>query len=92
MCSKGASNGCEKGPGECAVDRCAERRASLGTNLRRDLADVFGIQSEIAEAIAQQLKAHLSAHEKEQMAKPSTNDPVAYDLYLRARQLDRSNQ
>ena len=54
----------------------------------RDLADVFGIQSEIADAIAQQLKAHLSANEKAQMAKPVTMDPVAYDLYLRARQLD----
>jgi TolB-like protein/Tfp pilus assembly protein PilF/class 3 adenylate cyclase len=54
----------------------------------RDLADVFGIQSEIAEAIAQQLQAHLSPDEKERIAKPSTTDPVAYDLYLRARQLD----
>jgi TolB-like protein/Tfp pilus assembly protein PilF/class 3 adenylate cyclase len=54
----------------------------------RDLADVFAIQSEIAEAIAQQLQAHLSANEKAEMAKPPTNDPVAYDLYLRARQLD----
>ena len=54
----------------------------------RDLADVFGIQSEIAEAIAQQLQAHLSGNEKAQMAKPVTTDPVAYDLYLRARQLD----
>ena len=54
----------------------------------RDLADVFGIQSEIAEAIAQQLQAHFSSDEKARMAKPSTTDPVAYDLYLRARQLD----
>jgi adenylate cyclase len=54
----------------------------------RDLADVFGIQSEIAEAIAQQLQAHLSADEKARIAKPSTTEPVAYDLYLRARQLD----
>ena len=54
----------------------------------RDLADVFGIQSEIAEAIAQQLQAHLSADEKARIAKPSTMDPVAYDLYLRAWQLD----
>src|SRR6185369_8966418 len=53
----------------------------------RDLADVFAVQSEIAEAIAQQLQAHLSADEKARM-KPSTTDPVAYDLYLRARQLD----
>jgi TolB-like protein len=43
----------------------------------RDLADVFGIQSEIAEAIAQQLQAHLSANEKAQMTKPVTMDPVA---------------
>jgi TolB-like protein/class 3 adenylate cyclase len=54
----------------------------------RDLADVFGIQSEIAEAIAQQLQARLSPKEKAQIAKPVTTDPVAYDLYLRARQLD----
>ncbi len=44
----------------------------------RDLADVFGIQSEIAEAIAQQLEAHLSSAEKARIAKPSTTDPVAY--------------
>jgi TolB-like protein/Tfp pilus assembly protein PilF len=54
----------------------------------RDLADVFAIQSEIAEAIARQLQAHLSPNEKAQMEKPSTTDPGAYDLYLRARQLD----
>ena len=54
----------------------------------RDLADVFAIQSEIAGAIAQQLQVHLSADEKARIAKPSTTDPVAYDLYLRARQLD----
>ena len=54
----------------------------------RDLADVFGIQSEIAETIAHQLQAHLSANEKARMEKPVTTDPIAYDLYLRARQLD----
>jgi len=54
----------------------------------RDLADVFGIQSEIAETIAKQLQAHLSANEKAQMQKPATTDPIAYDLYLRAQQLD----
>ena len=46
------------------------------------------IKTEIAEAIAKQLQAHLSANEKAQMANPVTTDPVAYDLYLRARQLD----
>src|SRR5262249_491966 len=54
----------------------------------RDLADVFAIQSEIAETIAQQLQAHLSDNEKAAIAKPPTSDPVAYDLYQRAQQLD----
>ena len=54
----------------------------------RDLADVFAIQSEIAGAIAQQLAVQLSSDEKAQIAKPPTNDLVAYDLYLRARDLD----
>jgi TolB-like protein/class 3 adenylate cyclase/Flp pilus assembly protein TadD len=54
----------------------------------RDLADVFGIQSEIAETIVTQLQAHLSASEKARMEKPATTDPIAYDLYLRAQQLD----
>ena len=54
----------------------------------RDLADVFAIQSEIAEAIAQQLQAHLSSTEKAQIARTPTTDLVAYDLFLRARQLD----
>src|SRR5438270_4974055 len=53
----------------------------------RDLADVFAIQSEIAEAIAQQLQAHLSSREKAQINTTPTSDLVAYDLFLRARQL-----
>src|SRR5205085_8560010 len=53
----------------------------------RDLADVFAIQSEIAEAIAQQLQAHLSSTEKAQINTTPTTDLVAYDLFLRARQL-----
>src|SRR5205814_6287167 len=54
----------------------------------RDLADVFAIQTEIAEAITKQLQAHLSSSEKAQIAQAPTTDPVAYDLYLRARDLD----
>jgi TolB-like protein/Flp pilus assembly protein TadD/class 3 adenylate cyclase len=57
-------------------------------NYDRPINDVFAIQSEIAKAIAEQLQARLSANEKAEIAKPATTDPVAYDLYLRARQLD----
>src|SRR2546423_2328651 len=53
----------------------------------RDLADVFAIQSEIAEAIADQLKARLSPNEKAAIEKPPTADLAAFDLYTRAKTL-----
>src|SRR3989454_1795664 len=53
----------------------------------RDLVDVFAIQSEIAEKIADQLQAKLSPTEKSAMNERPTSDLVAYDLYLRAKEL-----
>jgi tetratricopeptide (TPR) repeat protein len=60
----------------------------------RDLADVFAIQSEIAQRIAEELKAKISPAEKAVIEKPPTMDLEAYDLYLRARALyaDTSDQ
>jgi TolB-like protein/Flp pilus assembly protein TadD len=54
----------------------------------RDLADVFGIQSEIAQTIAEQLQARLSPTERAAIAQPPTTDLVANDLYIRALALD----
>jgi adenylate cyclase len=51
----------------------------------RNLADVFAIQSEIAERIAGQLKARLSDSEKAAILERPTADLQAYELYLRAR-------
>jgi serine/threonine-protein kinase len=53
----------------------------------RDLADVFAIQTEIAEAIAAQLQAKLSPREKAAIKQPPTNDITAFDLYTRAKNL-----
>src|SRR5205814_6288419 len=53
----------------------------------RDLADVFAIQSEIAKAIADQLRAKLSPHEKKAIEQPPTTDLAAFDLYSRAKSL-----
>jgi TolB-like protein/Tfp pilus assembly protein PilF len=53
----------------------------------RDLADVFGIQSEIAQKIADQLQAKLSPKEKSAISERATSDLAAYDLYLRAKEL-----
>ena len=51
----------------------------------RDLADVFAIQTEIAQAVAAQLQAIISPQEQTAMAEVPTHDEAAYQLYLRAR-------
>jgi serine/threonine-protein kinase len=58
-----------------------------GNTYDRELADVFAIQSEIAQAIAQQLQARLSPIENAAIAKAPTKDVVANDLYVRAKRL-----
>ena len=51
----------------------------------RDLNDVFTLQSEIAQKIADQLGAEVSSTEKAAIQEPPTTDLVAYDSYLRAK-------
>ena len=53
----------------------------------RDLSDVFAIQSEIAQAIADQLQARLSPNEKADINKPPTTDVIAFDLYSHGKTL-----
>jgi TolB-like protein/tRNA A-37 threonylcarbamoyl transferase component Bud32 len=53
----------------------------------RDLNDVFTLQSEIAQKIADQLGAEVSSTEKAAIQEPPTTDLVAYDSYLRAKDL-----
>jgi TolB-like protein/predicted Zn-dependent protease len=54
----------------------------------RDVADVFAVQTEIAQQIADQLKANLSPAEKAAIAERPTADLVAYALYTKAKQID----
>jgi len=49
----------------------------------RDLADVFAIQSEVAQEIADSLQAKLSPTEASRVASVPTNDTQAYDLFLK---------
>src|SRR5438034_1426847 len=51
----------------------------------RKLTDIFGVESEIAETIADTLQAKLTGLEKKQMSKRTTQNPEAYELYLRGR-------
>src|SRR5205814_9586190 len=54
----------------------------------RDFADIFAIQSEIAQQIADQLRAKLSAEEKAAIAEPPTADLAAFAYYVKANQID----
>jgi TolB-like protein/AraC-like DNA-binding protein len=49
----------------------------------RELADVFAIQTEIAEQVADELNAKLSFEEKSKISRRDTKNPKAYDLYLK---------
>jgi TolB-like protein/Tfp pilus assembly protein PilF len=51
----------------------------------RELADVFAIQSEIAQNITRRLQATLSPFEKSAIENQATKDLTAFDLYTRAK-------
>src|SRR6266545_4359114 len=49
----------------------------------RKLTDVFGVESDIAKRIAESLRAKLTGREEQALAVKPTNNPEAYDAYLR---------
>ena len=49
----------------------------------RKLTDIFAAESEIAKAIADQLRVHLTGREEQVIATKPTDNPEAYDAYLR---------
>jgi TolB-like protein/Flp pilus assembly protein TadD len=58
----------------------------------RELEDVFAVQEEIAQSIAQALKIKLSDKEKRAIEKTSTRSIEAYEFYLRGRQFFYRNK
>src|SRR5437868_546098 len=49
----------------------------------RKLTDIFSVESEVAKAIADQLRAKLTGQEEQVIAAKPTDNPEAYDPYLR---------
>jgi TolB-like protein/Tfp pilus assembly protein PilF len=49
----------------------------------RKLTDIFDVESEIAKGIAESLQAKLTGREEQALAAKPTNNPEAYDAYLR---------
>ncbi|HMG03869.1 MAG TPA: FlgO family outer membrane protein, partial [Chthoniobacterales bacterium] len=53
----------------------------------RDVADLFVIQSDLAQAIVSQLQARLSPEQKAEIEETPTRDLAAFDLYLQAKEI-----
>src|SRR5438874_3173868 len=49
----------------------------------RKLTDIFSVESEVAKAIAEQLRANITGQEEQEIAAKPTDNPEAYDAYLR---------
>ena len=49
----------------------------------RKLTDIFSVESEVAKTIADQLRAKLTGQEEQVIAAKPTDNPEAYDAYLR---------
>ncbi|PYK86269.1 MAG: hypothetical protein DME40_16530, partial [Verrucomicrobia bacterium] len=58
----------------------------------RKLTDIFSVESEVAKAIADQLRAKLTDQEEQVIAAKPTNNPAAYDAYLRGRAFAAGSQ
>jgi TolB-like protein/lipoprotein NlpI len=55
----------------------------------RDLKDVFAVESEVAQEIADTLRAKLSRSQSNALAAAPTRDTEAYDLFLKGEYLER---
>src|SRR5437870_1945337 len=63
--------------------RAADDSQLWADTFDRKLTDIFSVESEMAKAIADQLQAKLTGHEEEEIAAKPTDNPKAYDAYLR---------
>jgi TolB-like protein/Tfp pilus assembly protein PilF len=56
----------------------------------RTLDDIFGVEGEVAQAVADALKATLSGAERQAVSSKGTENPKAYEAYLRGRATDNA--
>jgi serine/threonine protein kinase/Tfp pilus assembly protein PilF len=55
----------------------------------RDLRDIFEVQDEIAQSIVKVLRLTIDPEREKHLVEVRTNDPAAYDFYLRGREFFR---
>jgi TolB-like protein/DNA-binding winged helix-turn-helix (wHTH) protein/Tfp pilus assembly protein PilF len=62
-----------------------DNRHLWGEQYNRKLSDILAMQSEISRDISEKLRRKLSGADKQRLAKTYTENPEAYDLYLKGR-------
>jgi len=62
-----------------------------GGQYNRKLADIVNLQGEIAQEMSEKLRLKLTGEEKERLARPQTESPEAYQLYLQGRYYRQKN-
>jgi TolB-like protein/Flp pilus assembly protein TadD/class 3 adenylate cyclase len=70
--------------------RAATAEHLWAESYNRTLDDVFGVEGEVANAIADQLNAKLSGAEQKALVEKPTQNAAAYDAYLRAVAIDNA--
>ncbi len=65
------------------------RESLWAQTYEREITDVFELQGRIAREIAQALAANLSAEESREIEHRPTDDPKAYEYFLRGRETER---
>ncbi|MGA8311925.1 MAG: protein kinase [Terriglobales bacterium] len=56
-----------------------------GERYNRKLADLLAVQNEIAREVSQRLRSQLSVEDQQKLTKGSTDNPEAYQLYLKGK-------
>lgn len=62
-----------------------DNRHLWGAQYNRPLSSIVTLQETISQQIAEQLKLTLTGRDKQRLAKPETENPEAYELYLKGR-------
>ena len=68
------------------IDASADRHL-WAESYERDLKNVFGLQGEVAQAIAKQVRVVITPQEQAHLAKKRPMDPEVYELYLKGRHI-----
>ena len=65
--------------------RTADNSRIWGEQYKRKASEIFNVQEEISNAVAENLRLKLGGEEKKRLAKRSTENPAAYQDYLTGR-------